>query len=286
MKFEPLFSDLELYPYLMHSPTMPGPIESSVGTSDVDANDDLLKQVDRLCMEMEQLANQANAEKASAAIAAASGGFPDPKDLHSQIDVLLAEAEATQESPTGEPAPSVAVHADSSQDALLDQISNLAAQLAMETAVEHVEPEPVAHAAPVEVKPEPAVSAPLPAPMPVPAPVVIEQPKVEAAAEPMSQMHRTMGWFALNTLFLGACVWGWLIFVRQPMMQQQSSTFDFERGSVPSIAAPAEPADSAEPAKPGAEAAHGKAEPKKSQAHGGEKKSAKPAKTEAHGGGH
>lgn len=273
----------------MHSPTMPGPIESSVGTSDVDANDDLLKQVDRLCMEMEQLANQANAEKAAAAIAAASGGFPDPKDLHSQIDVLLAEAEATKESPTGESAPpapvlSDPVLSDPSQDALLDQISNLAAQLAMETIAE---PESVAQVAPVEALPEPVVSAPVAsaavvsAPMAAPQPVVLEQPKVEATVVPASQLQKTMGWFALNTLFLGVCVWGWLIFVRQPMMQQQqASTFDFERGSVPAASIPAEPD------KGGAGAGHGKPESKKTQAHGGEKKASKPAKKDAHAGGH
>lgn len=263
---------------------MPGPIESSVGTSDVDANDDLLKQVDRLCMEMEQLANQANTEKAAAAIAAASGGFPDPKDLHSQIDVLLAEAEATKKSPTGESAPPAPVLSDPSQDALLDQISNLAAQLAMETTAA---PESVAQVAPVEAKPEPVVSAPVvsapvaSAAVVAPQPVVLEQPKVEATVVPASQLQKTMGWFALNTLFLGVCVWGWLIFVRQPMMQQQqASTFDFERGSVPAASIPAEPHTG------GGGEGHGKPESKKTQAHGGEKKASKPAKKDAHAGGH
>lgn len=254
---------------------MPGPIESSVGTSDLDANDDLLKQVDRLCLEMEHLANQANAEKAAAVMAAATGGFPDPKDLHSQIDVLLAEAESSKKEVETPASPS-ANASDPSQDALLDQISNLAAQLAMEAAPE----EPELHVEAVAVAPiAPAVEAPAPAVAVVSAaPVIVESPSVTVAvaSEATSPATKTAGWFALNTLFLGVCVWGWLIFVRQPMMaQQESGSFDFKSGSVPSVVRPA-PESSVAPKE-----SHGE-QPAKSEGHG----ASKPAKKDAHGGGH
>ncbi|MFZ4573697.1 MAG: hypothetical protein ACOYN0_04825 [Phycisphaerales bacterium] len=122
----------------------------------------------------------------------------------------------------------------------------------------------------------------------------------------------TMGWLSLNTLFLGGCVWLWLIFVRQPALQQtHAASFDFHEGAVPELPdAPKEDAhgkaeddghgaakkDDGHGAKKddghGAKKddGHGaKKAPAKKDAHGAAKK--KPAKKDAkkdagHGGGH
>jgi hypothetical protein len=81
----------------------------------------------------------------------------------------------------------------------------------------------------------------------------------------------TLGWLSLNTMFLGLCVWVWLMFVRQPVIQQtHAAAFDFEHGAVPKLPEP--PAAHSEKADAHGEAAkddgHGA---KKDDGHGAKK---------------
>lgn len=76
----------------------------------------------------------------------------------------------------------------------------------------------------------------------------------------------SIGWFAMNTLFLAACLWGYLVFVRQPALNQMPApaSFDFHDGHVPT---------------PPPEGEHAKAP---ADAHGAEKKDDPGAAAESH----
>jgi hypothetical protein len=106
----------------------------------------------------------------------------------------------------------------------------------------------------------------------------------------------TLGWLSLNTMFLGFCVWVWLMFVRQPVIQQtHAAAFDFEHGAVPKLPEPPDAhgakADAhGEPAKDdghGAKKDDGHGAPKKDTKKAAAKKPAKKTakKDDGHGGG-
>lgn len=117
---------------------------------------------------------------------------------------------------------------------------------------------------------------------------------LEPAARPLASLpasaRSTMGWIGLHTLFLAACLWGYLLFFRPPNRAPaaESRSFNFEQGHVPEVAEPAK----AEPAGSGKNASghapeKGHAPESKSGGQAGKSASKKSAKaTESHGGGH
>jgi hypothetical protein len=97
-------------------------------------------------------------------------------------------------------------------------------------------------------------------------------------------VRNTVGWLALNTMFWGACVWIWMIFIRQPALQKtvEQQQFDFESGEVPQLALNDQPSHGRGGADEGKDKAdeEGKAEAGEGKAKegGAEKDGRKPAK--------
>jgi len=140
----------------------------------------------------------------------------------------------------------------------------------------------------------PAVTPHAPAPVSTPIAVTAQSPPeaakdhregaalrvLAAVSRPLQNrpaiVRQTVGWVALNTLFIGAVFWAWMIFFRPAPATPTRGAFNFADDALPQPpqATPAPEADAKEP----------HAKPKQPDAQAGSKKAS--AKKESHGGGH
>ena len=51
-------------------------------------------------------------------------------------------------------------------------------------------------------------------------------------------LRDSLAWIALNTLFVGACLWFYLLFIRQPAAENHGNGFDINSSHLPQPAAP------------------------------------------------
>jgi len=106
-------------------------------------------------------------------------------------------------------------------------------------------------------------------------------PVASAISAPLAAKPRivrdTLGWLALNTLFLGVCVWAYILFVRHPAHAHAPHTFDFATAHLPPVPVPGILKDGAGHGEAAANSA-GHAAPAKSDAAHGDSAAATPAK--------
>ncbi|CAG0952732.1 hypothetical protein PHYC_00289 [Phycisphaerales bacterium] len=147
-------------------------------------------------------------------------------------------------------------------------------------------PRPAAAAPPVAATRTPPAPAPAPGTPPQAVePEVPPRPRGEAllaalavASKPLADKPKvirdSLGWIALNSLFLGACLWAYVLFFRHPPHAAEAWEFDFSQGALPTP-----PSHDEEP--PAADGHAKAAEPKKAAKSDAKKK--EPAKSDSHG---
>lgn len=95
-------------------------------------------------------------------------------------------------------------------------------------------------------------------------------------ASQSSLVRDSLGWVAANTIFLGACLWGYIEFFRpEPKVAHTQGTFDFAHDDVPPIPDPdRSPTDARGSTDHKSDTSHGTDPKAKSGTHGVEKKAA------------